>query len=78
MKFEYKMIQYPTVIIGGAKELEFIAASSLENLVNEQANDGWEFYRIDEFFTEQEKKLLSGGSETRTLYKVITFRREIV
>jgi hypothetical protein len=76
MKYTYKMVQVPPNIIANKKNITTAAADYLQNVVNQWADDGWEFYRIDDFSTEESKGCFSGGQVTRTTYKVITFRKE--
>ncbi|MCT8824349.1 DUF4177 domain-containing protein [Glaesserella parasuis] len=77
MKYTYKMIQVPPNIIADRKNIQTAAADYLQEVVNTHAEEGWEFYRIDDFSTEEKAGCLSGGKLTIRLYKVITFRREV-
>lgn len=47
--YKYKMVQIPPNVIVNAKKVskDRAAAVYLENVVNEMAQDGWEFQRID-------------------------------
>ena len=46
-KFKYRMVQIPrTIVVSARKGKE--AARYLEDVVNEYAAEGWEFYRVDE------------------------------
>ena len=46
--YEYKMIQMPPTISVPAKEWHgHEAAFYLQSIANEQAAQGWEFYRVD-------------------------------
>ena len=49
--YKYKMVQIPPNVIVNAKKVskDRAAAVYLENVVNEMAQDGWEFQRIDGF-----------------------------
>lgn len=76
MKYEYKMVQVPPNIITSRKNIQTAAADYLQSVVNEYAGLGWEFYRIDDFSTEEQQGCFSGGAKTIRSYKVITFRRE--
>ena len=49
MAYEYKMIQAAPHIIAQRKNIQTAAADYLQELVNEQARLGWEFFRIDDF-----------------------------
>ncbi|NBH76354.1 DUF4177 domain-containing protein [Rodentibacter pneumotropicus] len=77
MKYEYKMIQVPPNIIASRKNITTAAADYLQDVVNEWAERGWEFWRVDDFATEEKSGCFSGGKSTMHIYKVITFRKEI-
>ena len=76
MAYEYKMIQAAPHIIAQRKNIQTAAADYLQELVNEQARLVWEFFRIDDFSTEEAAGCFSGGKTTTKIHKVITFRRE--
>ncbi|QTM01914.1 DUF4177 domain-containing protein [Mannheimia sp. ZY171111] len=76
MKYEYKMVQVPPNIMAVRKNIQTAAADYLQGVVNEHASEGWEFFRIDDFNTEEKLGCLSGGKTQTYFYKVITFRRE--
>ncbi|MBV7387484.1 DUF4177 domain-containing protein [Pasteurellaceae bacterium TAE3-ERU1] len=73
--YEYKMIQVPPNIIANKKQIKTAAADYLQKVVDDQVMWGWEFFRIDDFSTEEAQGCLSGGKITQKTYKVITFRR---
>ena len=55
------------------------AAQYLENVVNQEARQGWEFYRVDNIGVELRPGCLFalfGQKATYTNYYVVTFRRE--
>jgi len=78
--YEYKMVQVPPNISVGAKAHKGNeAAMYLQNVVNECASLGWEFYRIDSFGVNIQPgcfDALSGKRAEQNLYYVITFRKE--
>ena len=87
MPFEYRMVQIPPNISVRGVEQGQEAANFLENVVNEQARQGWDFYRIDTIGVESRPgctgillRLLTGGflrgQLTYTNYYVASFRRE--
>ncbi|HDR1420457.1 DUF4177 domain-containing protein [Pasteurella multocida subsp. multocida] len=76
MKYEYKMIQAAPHVIAQKKNTQTAAADYLQALVDEHAAQGWEFFRIDDFSTEEAAGCFSGGKQTTMVHKVITFRRE--
>lgn len=78
MTYEYKMVQAAPHIIAQKKNIQTAAADYLQELVNEYAQQGWEFFRIDDFSTEEAQGCFSGGKTTTKIHKVITFRREVV
>ncbi|HHF6934036.1 TPA: DUF4177 domain-containing protein [Haemophilus influenzae] len=77
MAYTYKMVQVPPNIIANRKNITTAAADYLQDVVNEWAEKGWEFWRIDNFSTEEKAGCLSGGKLTMRTYKVITFRKEV-
>ncbi|HHF5978600.1 TPA: DUF4177 domain-containing protein [Haemophilus influenzae] len=77
MAYTYKMVQVPPNIIANRKNITTAAADYLQDVVNEWAENGWEFWRIDNFSTEEKAGCLSGGKLTMCTYKVITFRKEV-
>ena len=44
-EYEYRMVPLSEHVVGRASD----AASQLEQFVGENANGGWEFFRVDEF-----------------------------
>lgn len=80
MNYIYKMIQIPPNISVQAKYHQGNeAASYLESLVNQWAEQGWEFLRVDAIGVQVQPGCLMGlfgQSSTPTIYYVITFRRE--
>jgi len=76
--FEYKMVQVPPTINVGTKEKGSEAASYLQNVVNESAVDGWEFYRVDNLGVKTSPGCLgalSGQKDQTLIYYVVTFRK---
>ncbi len=75
--FEYRMIQVPrTLFTKRSKGSE--AATYLEITVNDEAKQGWEFYRIDQFSVEEPAGCLFALYGVKTVnrdFHVITFRR---
>jgi hypothetical protein len=64
--YKYKMVQIPPNVIVNAKKVskDRAAAVYLENVVNEMAQDGWEFQRIDSIGVQEQPGCgsLFGGS----------------
>lgn len=76
MNYEYQMVQATTTVKGVAAGQE--AAQYLEDLVNQKAQQGWEFYRIDNIGVEEKPGCLGslfGKKANYTEYYVVTFRR---
>lgn len=80
MSYQYKMVQVPPVIRVKYKEQQGgEAAAYMEEIVNRQAQEGWEFYRVDSIGIRTEPGCLGSlfGQTAQTLeYYVITFRKE--
>lgn len=80
MAYEYRMIQVPPTIV--VKEKEYRgqeAAYYLQSIVNEQAAQGWEFYRVDTIGVASKPGCLAGlfgVKEALREYYVVTFRRQ--
>lgn len=74
------MIQIPpTIVVREEEELGNEAADYLESLANEQALQGWEFYRVDTIGVETRPGCLAslfGARQSLEEYYVVTFRRE--
>jgi hypothetical protein len=81
MEYQYKMIQLPRNIAVKAKEKRGQeAAIYLQGVADEQAQQGWEFYRIDTFGVVTQPGCLAalfGAKETYINYYVATFRKEL-
>jgi hypothetical protein len=87
MAYEYKMVQVPPNIEVKAKDQRGNeAAYYLQSLANEQANEGWEFYRVDIVGVLTMPGCLSallyqitggvlGSKAYATNYYVVTFRK---
>jgi len=78
--YEYKMVQVPPNISVQMKDHKGNeAAKYLEQVVNEYASEGWEFYRIDSIGVQLQPGCmgaLSGKKAEERIYYVITFRME--
>lgn len=79
MPYQYRMVQVPPNISVRGVERGQEAAQYLQNLVNEQAGQDWEFYRVDTIGVEVRPGCLMallGRRAEYTQYFVVTFRRE--
>lgn len=77
--YQYKMIQVPPNIeVQSKQQRGNEAASYLENIVNANARDGWEFYRVDAIGVNVKPGCLAGllgQKEVLSTYYVVTFRK---
>jgi hypothetical protein len=82
MAYEYMMVQIPPTISVKEKDVRGNeAAHYLQSLANEQASQGWEFYRVDSVGVVSQPGCLAsllGAKQTLIEYYVVTFRRERV
>lgn len=80
MAYEYKMLQIPPTIVVKEKEQRGNeAAYYLQSVANEQAREGWEFYRVDTIGVVTQPGCLAslfGAKQTLSEYFVVTFRME--
>ncbi len=80
MSYQYNMVQVPPVIEIKAKENRGSeAAVYLQEIVNQQAREGWEFYRVDSIGIHTKPGCLASlfGKKAETVeYYVVTFRKE--
>ncbi len=79
MAFTYKMVQIPpNVLVKGTTAQGTEAAYYLESVVNEHADEGWEFFRVDPIGVQTQPGCLAsllGQHATEVTYYVITFRK---
>jgi hypothetical protein len=76
MPYRYSMVQIPPNVSVRGAERGQEAAQYLQNLVNEQVRQGWEFYPVDEIGVEVRPGCLFaliGQKATYTQYYVVTF-----
>jgi hypothetical protein len=80
MVYEYKMVQIPpTIVVKAAEHRGNEAAYYLQSVANEQARQGWEFYRVDTVGVVTQPGclgMLFGQKQTSFEYYVVTFRRQ--
>lgn len=72
--YEYKMIQIPPTIEVDRKSMHKAAAVYLQGIVDENAVDGWEYYRVDTIGVKEKPGCFSQSMVTVNHY-VVTFRR---
>lgn len=75
MSYEYRMVQIPPTIALSGREKGGEAAAYLAKVANEQAQQGWEFYRVDQLGVAEPQGCLSTGGPQMRMYYVVTFRR---
>lgn len=74
MGFEYKCVAGPTIVAVRHAKVRDQAVKAFEDIMNEQANEGWEYVGIDEFHVSEPQGFLSG----KRIYvpsKILVFRR---
>lgn len=80
MNYEYRMVQIPpTIVIQQGQQRGDEASSYLQSLANQEAAQGWEFYRVDTIGVITKPGCLGslmGGKQQLFEYYVVTFRRE--
>lgn len=73
--FVYKMVPLAPVIVAKKKDMNEAAAKYLQDKVNQQAAEGWEFVRVDSFTAEEAQGCLSFGKAERVTHYVASFRK---
>lgn len=78
--YTYKMLQIPPNMALVAKGMfkQTVAANYLQQIVNTEAQQGWEFFRVDSVGVKSEPGCLAalmGAKAIDTVYYVVTFRR---
>lgn len=81
MKYIYKMIPVPrNIAVKSGKDLGESIAEYVEETVNKMAEEGWEFYRSDEYTVSELLGCLPslfGQTGKVESYNVLSFRKEI-
>ena len=78
MNYTYKMVQIPPSVEVKKGESNTGAAAYLQSIVNHEAKQNWEFYRVDEIGVSENPGCLLGFLGARgpiQLYYVVTFRK---
>jgi hypothetical protein len=77
--YKYKMIQIPpNIVVKEPTSTRGRAAEYLEGIVNQYAEEGWDFFRVDQIGIRVNPGCLSallGGHPQSLVYYVVTFRR---
>ena len=75
MTYDYKTAAIPANLI--SKGEGAAAAQVLQQVIDREATEGWEFYRVDSFTTTRPPGCFSFGQPGETAsFNVATFRRE--
>jgi hypothetical protein len=89
MKYKYEMVQLaPHILINPSSDIGSAAATYLKEIVNERAELGWEFFRIDTIKVTSKPGCISalihtltagifGKKEESLEHYVATFRQEV-
>lgn len=79
--YEYKTVDVPkTLIAKEGRSLSQELALCIKNLINENAKDGWEFYRADEYTVSEPQGCLAvfaGSKGQFGTFNILVFRKEI-
>lgn len=77
--YQYKMVQVPPNIeVKAKKQKGNEAAAYLQSIVNANASDGWEFYRVDTIGVSVRPGCIAsllGQKEALINYYVVSFRK---
>ena len=76
--YSYHVVQIPQVLQVSAKEQDTALAALMQRLIEQNAAQGWEFYRVDTLSVAVAPGCLAalfGARQTFTPYSVVTFRR---
>lgn len=79
-KYIYETVQIPPNIQMDKREKGNEAAGYLRNVLNQKANDGWEFQSVEIIGVAVQPgcfEALKGTKQSFTNYYVIVFRREV-
>lgn len=59
--YEYRMVQVPPTLVVSGKQTGQEAAEYLQNIVNQHAAQGWEYYRVDSIGVQSKPGCLRSG-----------------
>lgn len=81
MKYEYTTVSVPcNLVCQHGLNLGETLAKYIENVINEMAQDGWEYYRTDSYSMIEAPSCLGalfGHKEKMGIYNVLVFRSEL-
>jgi hypothetical protein len=75
MAFEYKCVAGPTIVAVKSAKARDQAVMAFEDIMNAEAQHGWEFVGIDEFHVSEPQGFLS-RKRVYVPAKILVFRRE--
>jgi Domain of unknown function (DUF4177) len=75
MAYEYKCVSGPTIVAVKNTKVRDQAVKAFEDIMNAEAEHGWEFVGIDEFHVSEPQGLLS-RKRVYVPAKILVFRRE--
>ena len=75
MAYEYKCVSGPTIVAVKNTKVRDQAVKAFEDIMNAEAEHGWEFVGIDEFHVSEPQGLLS-RKRVFVPAKILVFRRE--
>lgn len=73
--YEYHCVAGPTVISVKSENEKKEAVKAFQDIINQQAAQGWEYVGIDEFRTSEAPGCLQGNVPKITVFKMLVFRR---
>ncbi len=76
--YEYRMVQVPPNIVVRRDTKQGEAATYLQTVVDQNAVQGWEFYRVDQIGVQQRPGCMGaflGQRHVTNVYYVVSFRR---
>ena len=78
--YAYRMVQVPPKIVVRRDTGQGEAATYMQTVVDQNATQGWEFYRVDQIGVQQSPGclgLLLGQRQVTTVYYIVSFRRQL-
>lgn len=76
-RYQYKTVPAPMVLSIKKKQDGALAIEKFSEIMNSEAENGWEFYSMETITTEEAPGCFpSQNNEKRTHYNMLVFRRE--
>ena len=76
VKYEYKCVAGPTELVVKSQNEASIAVASYADLINEGAQDGWEFYSMESMTVSQAPGCFSKDAPP-IIFNMLIFRRQV-